>query len=159
MHDSSLNRINSTPRYTSPFRCPARETDALVTRERAVVRYRLVPIRPVVVCLPSSTPRHRAVSISAASRRSLYKLISRYVLIRGLPPYDVPLSRSPSNVRPPWVTHYDPDVAHVCVCPCIPRVHVHVHVRDAAAALVRACVVARRCRLKGNLRGGTVGGY
>lgn len=33
-----------------------------------------------------------------AARKSLYKLISRYVSIRGLPPYDVPLSRSLSNV-------------------------------------------------------------
>ena len=50
-----------------------------------------------------------------AARKSLYKLISRYVPIRGLPPYDVPLSRSLSNRRPPWVTHYRSRACCVCI--------------------------------------------
>lgn len=80
MHNLSLSQINSTPRYTSAFRCPARDRRAC--KVRAMVRYRLVPIRPPRPFALSPLFPRRAVSISArpGARRSLYKLISRYVL-------------------------------------------------------------------------------
>jgi len=72
--------------------------------------------------------------------------------IRGLPPYDVPLSRSPSNVRPPWVTHYDPSITQ-CVCvrialSCIrvrlyALMYIHVHVHIGTCARDIAYVVCR----------------
>lgn len=77
----------------------------------------------------------------------------------------MPLSRSPSNVRPPWVTHYDPwhrrDACAYALVVCVRvlyavmYIHVHVHISTRAQRRGRARTRVRRvrrCRLKGNLR-------